>query len=172
MLKNNFRLNTPYRVAIYARQSTDSQNPNSPDQQIDTIKNLIRTMGLPWEVVAVYRDDAISGRFIKKRPDYQRMLRDIKSGALRVQLLLVDTFERLSRADDSSQIRRELERSSVLVLTADTRFQDPTSVAGLALSMVEAYRATSDGEIKAHYVGRGKRDAARSARPDARSGRR
>ena len=46
MLKNNFRLNTPYRVAIYARQSTDSQNPNSPDQQIDTINNLIRLLVL------------------------------------------------------------------------------------------------------------------------------
>ncbi len=46
MLKNSFQLNAPYRVAIYARMSTDRQNPRSPDQQIDSINNLIRLLVL------------------------------------------------------------------------------------------------------------------------------
>ncbi len=46
MLTSNSELNSPSRVAIYARMSTDRQNPRSPDQQIDTINNLIRLLVL------------------------------------------------------------------------------------------------------------------------------
>lgn len=159
MLKNQFDLNKSYRAVIYARMSSDKQNPRSPDQQIDTIKDQIRRMKLPWEVVEIYRDDGISGRFKRKRPGFQQMMQDLKSGKVQADLLLVDTFERLSRGEDNSEIRRKLARDGVLVLTADSQFQDPTTVSGQALAMVESIRATEEGRVKAHNVLRGKRDA-------------
>ena len=58
--------------------------------------------------------------------------------------------------------RQELQqRHGVLVLTADTQFADPTTVAGKAMALVESIRSTEDGRVKAHNVLRGKRDAAR-----------
>ena len=111
MIKTKFVPTNPYRVVIYARMSSDKQNPRSPDQQIATIQELIRRDNLPWEVLAVYRDDGISGRFTRKRPGYQKMLRELKSGAVQAQLLLVDTFERLSRAKDSAEVRKQLRKS-------------------------------------------------------------
>lgn len=161
MLKTKFELNLPYRVVIYLRMSQEGQNPRSPDQQKDVIEELIQRLGLPWQIVGVYRDDGISGRFTRKRPDYQRMIKDLKSKRVLADLILVDTFERLTRSDEGDAIRRSFQRMGLLVLTANSNFADPTSMAGRALSAVESIRASEDGRVKAHNVLRGKKDAVR-----------
>ncbi len=161
MLRNRFEPNRKCHVVIYVRMSTDHQNPRSPDQQIATIKELINRLKLPWTIVMIYRDDGKSGRYKRKRPQFLKMMRDLRCGAVKAQLVLVDTFERLSRGDDNAEIRRKLSRAGVLVLTADSQFQDPTSVSGQALTMVESIRATEEGRVKAHNVVRGKKDAIR-----------
>lgn len=161
MLKQNLRLDKPYKVVIYARMSHKSQNPRSPDQQIELIQKLIADKGLPWKVVAIYRDDGISGRYSKKRKGFSRMQRDLRSGACQAQLLLVDTFERLSRSEDSSALRERFKKQGVLVLTADSAFHDPTTTSGRALAAVESIRAFEDTRIKSHNVIRGKIDAVR-----------
>jgi DNA invertase Pin-like site-specific DNA recombinase len=125
------------------------------------IEELIRRMALPWQVVAVYRDDGISGRLTRKRPGYSRMMKDLKSKRIQADLILVDTFERLTRSDEGAAIRRSIQRMGLLVLTADSGFADPTTTAGRALSAFESIRASEDGRIKAHNVLRGKRDAVR-----------
>lgn len=161
MLRNKFDPNRRYQVVIYVRMSTDRQNPRSPDQQVATIKELINRLKLPWTVVMIYRDDAKSGRYKRKRTQFQKMMRDLRSKTVKAELVLVDTFERLSRGDDNAEIRRKLSRAGVLVLTADSNFQDPTTVSGQALTMVESIRATEEGRVKAHNVVRGKKDAIR-----------
>lgn len=80
MLMNQFDPKQEWPVIIYARMSSDKQNPRSPDQQIAVINELLKRLGYPWKVVAVYRDDAISGRYTRKRSQLQQMLRDLKSG--------------------------------------------------------------------------------------------
>jgi DNA invertase Pin-like site-specific DNA recombinase len=142
--------------------SSDQQNPRSPEQQGDTIHATLKRCGYPWVHVGDYTDAAISGRYVTKRPDFQRMLRAVRTGTLGIDLILVDTFERFGRADELGDLRRELDHKyGVLVLTADTQFTDPTTVAGKALSAIESIRSTDDTRIKAHTVLRGKRDAAR-----------
>ena len=143
--------------------SSDQQNARSPEQQFDTIAQLVGRLGHPWIHVGDYRDDGISGRYVRKRSGYQQMLRDIQTGVTTVNLILVNTAERLGRVEELTAIRQKLyNKHGVLVLTADSHFSDPTSVAGKALAMVETLRATEDGRIKAHNVLRGKRDAARA----------
>ena len=159
MLKCDFDPTKPYQVVIYARMSDKSQNPRSPDQQIAVINELIKRQQRRWNVIAIYRDDGISGRYHRKRKEFTRMIRELKSGACRAQLVLVDTFERLSRADNSAKTREELADFGVLVLTADSTFQDPTTTSGRALGLFESFRAAEDGKVKAHNVVRGKRDA-------------
>lgn len=161
MLKREFDPHKPYRVVLYTRMSSDRQNPRSPDQQVEEIQRRLKAMGYNWTVVKVYRDDGISGRFLRKRPGLQTMLQDLKTGAVGADLILVDTLERLGRVEELSTIRKDLtERHGILVLTADSNFADPNTPQGKALGMVEAMRATEDGRIKAHNVSRGKRDAA------------
>ena len=165
MLKRTFDPWLPHRYVVYARMSSDQQNPRSPEQQFETVGRLIERLGRPWVHVADYRDDGISGRYLAKRPGFQRMLADIRSGAAAVDLILVDTLERFGRVEELESIRRELHnRCGVLVLTADSGFADPTTSAGRAMAAFESMRAVEDGRVKAHNVLRGKRDAARRGR--------
>ena len=160
MLKRTFDHKLVYRAVAYLRMSSDRQNPRSPDQQLDEINRRLQALGYNWRIEAVYRDDGISGRLLRKRLGFQKMLRDIKTRAISVDLILVDTLERFGRVEELPTIRKELfERDGVLVLTADSNFADPNTPQGKALGMVEAFRSTEDGRVKAHNVLRGKRDA-------------
>jgi DNA invertase Pin-like site-specific DNA recombinase len=160
MLKRTFNLYLPYRVVLYLRMSSDLQNKRSPEQQKKEIFRRIKAMKLPWKVVKVYIDDGKSGRLIRNRKSYQRMMRDLKSGMVQAEIIAVDMVERFGRVDELNDIRKELEqRYGILVLAGNTNFADPTTQEGRALGFVETMRATQDGEVKAHNVLRGKRDA-------------
>lgn len=161
MLKRTFDPKLVYRVVVYLRMSSDQQNKRSPEQQLDEIQKRLKAMGYNWIIVKIYRDDAKSGRYLRKRQGYQQMMQDIKTGVVKVDIILVDTIERFGRVEELQGIRKELyERDGVLVVTGDTNFADPTTPQGRALGMFETMRATEDGRIKAHNVVRGKRDAA------------
>lgn len=141
--------------------SDDLQNKRSPEQQSREISLTIQRTGFAFTVTKSYRDEAISGRLLRKRVGYQQMIRDIKSGVVQTDLILVDTIERFGRVNELESIRRDLyENHGVLVLAADSNFSDPLSPQGRALAMVENMRASEDGRIKAHNVLRGKRDCA------------
>lgn len=162
MLRRTFDPDKPYPYLRYGRMSNDAQNPRSPDQQFETIEQVRKRLGYPWVHVGDYRDDAITGRLLRKRKGFQEMLQAIRTSMVVVDLILVDTFERFGRADELAAIRRDLYNThGVLILTADSNFSDPTSVAGRALSFVEQIRSTEDGRVKAHNVLRGKRDLIR-----------
>jgi DNA invertase Pin-like site-specific DNA recombinase len=161
MLKRKFDWHKRLLCVVYLRMSSRSQNERSPDQQLDEIRKRLKQLNLPWVVVKVYRDNAKSGRYIRKRPGFRRMLRDIKIGLVKADLILVDTLERFGRIEELETIRRDLHRESgVLVLTADKNFADPTTPEGKVMASFEAVRAQEDGRVKAHNVFRGKRDAA------------
>jgi DNA invertase Pin-like site-specific DNA recombinase len=150
-----------YRVLIYARYSDKNQNPRSIDQQVDNIRREIERQKLPWKVIGIYKDEGVSGRKFRERTGLRKMITDLKSGNVTAELVLVDTFERLSRADDQQSIRTKLSRLGLMVLTADSQFTDPTSSAGSALTFIESLRAQDAGKVKAHDVLRGKLDAVR-----------
>ena len=60
------------RVAIYARYSTDNQNPRSVDDQIREAVEYCDRKG--WRVVATFSDPEISGSTVVLRPGVQAML--------------------------------------------------------------------------------------------------
>lgn len=112
MLTRKFDPARPYRYLRYGRMSSERQNPRSPDQQFDTIDTLRTRLGYPWVHVKTYRDDGVSGRYMKKRPGLQAMLRDIEIGRVTVDLIAVDTLERLGRADEIGELRRNCSPST------------------------------------------------------------
>jgi DNA invertase Pin-like site-specific DNA recombinase len=125
MLERRYDPTLPYRFAGYGRMSDRTQNKRSPDQQFNTIHETIARCGYPWVSVRTYRDDGISGRYIRKRPGLQQMLRDIETGLLVVDLIVVDTLERLGRADEIAEVRRKLfVEHGILVVAADNHFAD------------------------------------------------
>lgn len=81
------------RCALYVRLSNDRPDETSTDRQEADCRKLAEAKS--WEVVAVYKD-LQSAWSDKERPDFERMLRDARSGAFDV--LLVWKFDRLARS--------------------------------------------------------------------------
>ncbi len=165
MIERHFDPTKPYRFVRYGRMSDPKQNKRSPDQQFATIDELISRNNYPWQCVRTYRDDGISGKYVKKRPGFQQMLRDIFVGLTKPDLIVVDTYERFGRAPELEGLRQKLRTDyGVLIVTADSIFSDPTGIVGKAVGMVESVRSTEDSRVKSHNVLRGKKDAARLKR--------
>jgi DNA invertase Pin-like site-specific DNA recombinase len=160
MITSTFNPELPHAYLRYGRMSGEEQNPRSPDQQFDDIDRTKRKEGRDnWLHLTDFRDDAISGRYNRKRPGFRQMLDAIRSGLLKPDLILVDTIERFARLEDLPAIREELRKKyGVLILTSDTRFADPTSTVGRIYGAMESIRASSAAAQKAHDVLRGKID--------------
>ena len=160
MLRRKFDFEKLIDVVVYLRMSSDKQNKNSPKQQLSQIKKLIKSRGLPWRIVKIYRDDAKSGLLTENRPGFRMMLNDIRNGTIEVQAILVDTIERFGRMDDLEVYRnRLLNRDGVYVLSADRQFADPHAPEAKVMNSFENLRASEAGRIKASDVFRGKIDA-------------
>jgi DNA invertase Pin-like site-specific DNA recombinase len=139
--------------------SDATQNQRSPEQQLAEIQREIKQQRRPWKIAKVYTDAAMKGGYIDRRPQFKAMRTDIRAGLIKADAILVDTAERLGRADEIPIIRQQLwNHHGCVVLTADSRFHDPTTSAGRALAMVEQIRSTEGNNVKAHDVWRGKMD--------------
>ena len=108
MLRPKFDPSQPYRAVEYLRMSDPGQNKRSPEQQESMITTCLERLGYPWQVVKTYRDEGKSGRLLRTRQGYQQIMRELKSGAVSADLILVDTLERFGRVDGLSEIRRNL----------------------------------------------------------------
>ena len=76
----------PLRVAAYCRVSTDREEQlGSPENQMKFYTNYIRKQP-NWMFAGIYLDNA-SGVRLKKRDDYQQMMRDCQRG--KIDLILV-----------------------------------------------------------------------------------
>ncbi len=159
-MTDTFNHAQPYRVVAYLRMSSKQQNERSPDQQLNEIKRTISNRGLTWQIVKEYRDLGETGRLVHNRTGFKQMLREIQSGVVECDVVVVDTLERFGRHKGLEEDRRRLaERHGVLVLAADNGFEDPTSDSGELRATVDAMRARDHARVLAHNVRRGKRDA-------------
>ncbi len=159
MLRRTFDPQKPYKAVSYLRMSDPKMNPRSPDQQDAEIRRVLGILRYPWQILKVYRDDGLKGALVRRRPAFQQMLQDIKSGAVKADLILLDTSERLGRTDELRDLRRQLRNKyGVLILTAHSQFCDPTTPQGKAFESFEEMRSTEENRVKAHQVVRSKRD--------------
>lgn len=84
------------RIAIYARYSSDLQNPSSVDDQVALCRRLISNQfGLNSDAISVYSDAAISGATME-RPGILRLLQVAKTG--QIDLVVAEGLDRLSRS--------------------------------------------------------------------------
>jgi DNA invertase Pin-like site-specific DNA recombinase len=80
------------RVAIYARYSSELQNPRSVADQLRVCMERAERLG--WSVCQCYSDAAISGTSMK-RAGLQQLLGDARDG--RCDIILAEALDRLSR---------------------------------------------------------------------------
>lgn len=86
---------TPRRVAVYVRVSTDNlQQTSSYELQKNYYENKV-LKNKNWTLVDIYADEGISGTSLKHRDEFNRMISDCKSG--KIDIIITKSVSRFSR---------------------------------------------------------------------------
>lgn len=113
------------RIAIYARKSVFKEDSISVESQIDFCQ--YETRG---EEFTVYKDNGYSGKNTD-RPDFQRMMDDVKAG--RINKVIVYKLDRISRSVlDFSEMMEKFQKYGVDFVSATEHF-DTSSPMGRAM---------------------------------------
>ena len=96
------------RVAAYCRVSSDM------DDQLNSLETQKREFSRKisenpeWEFVRLYADEGITGTSLKKRKDFNQMIKDAMDG--KIDLILVKSISRFARNTvDCIQTKRDLQ---------------------------------------------------------------
>lgn len=101
-------------AVIYARYSSDRQNEQSIAGQIEACTEWAKNNNI--KIVHIYHDEALSGK-TDKRPDFQRMISDAKSG--KFDYIIVYKLDRFARNRyDSAIYKAMLKKSNVRIMSA------------------------------------------------------
>ncbi len=110
------------RCAIYARFSTDNQNEESIESQVEKCKEFIEREGWTLNPDHIYPDYAISGA-TNKRPGLQNLMASARRKPRAFDRVVVFSKSRLSRSSlQELKITAELERQGIEVVSASEPF--------------------------------------------------
>ncbi len=120
-------------TAIYARQSIDKKDSISIDTQIDLCR---RFVGAEQDH-RVYTDKGWSGKNIE-RPEFQRLLSDIKSGT--ITKLIVYKLDRISRSlHDFSNLMELFRQYNVEFASTVETFDTSTAIGRAMLGIIMVF---------------------------------
>lgn len=149
-------------AAAYLRVSTEAQDEYSLDSQLKLIRDYAAKNDMLVPDEFVFRDDGISGRSAKKRPEFQRMIGLAKQKDRPFEAILVWKYSRFARNQEESIVYKSmLARSGVEV----TSISEPLAegpfgslIERILEWMDEFYSIRLSGEVKrgmAEKVSRG-----------------
>jgi putative DNA-invertase from lambdoid prophage Rac len=149
----------PQRAAIYLRVSTDKQ---SNENQKPEVEQLARARG--FEVVTVYEEQVSA---VKKRPEYEQMLKDARRG--KFDVLIVWALDRFGRSmvGNLGDVL-ELDRIGVTVISVKESWLDTGSPVRTLLIAIFSWVAEQE---RSRLVERTKAGVAAARRRGARLGR-
>ncbi len=138
-------------AAIYARQSIEKKNSISIEGQQEMCRNAAGE-----EEVKLYQDRGYSGKNTD-RPDFQRLLKDIRAG--KISKIYVYRLDRFSRSiADFSQLWKTLQKHNVEFISVTENFDtaSPMGRAMLHIIMVFAQleRETTSERVHDNYAAR------------------
>lgn len=134
-------MNKQHKIGAYIRVSTDKQVQvfeGSLDTQkyrmVEFVKNRNKELSKWGEIVEFYVEEGLSAG-TDKRPQYQRMMADVRSG--KINLVLVHDISRLNRSTHDFQILlKELEMHGASYLSMKEQFDTSTPAGRLMMNMV------------------------------------
>lgn len=141
-------------IAIYARQSVDKKDSVSIEVQIEFCKKQFSD-----EKFKVYKDKGYSGSNTN-RPDFEKMINDIKSG--KIEKVIVYRLDRISRSLlDFANIIELLNDHNVEFISSTEKFDTSTPIGRAMLNIVMVFaqleRETIQIRIKDNYYSRSKK---------------
>lgn len=108
------------KAVIYARYSSDKQNEQSIAGQVDVCTKWAKDNDI--SIMHIYHDEALTGK-TDKRPDFQRMIKDAKSG--KFDYIIVYKLDRFARNRyDSAIYKAQLKKYDVRILSAMENIAD------------------------------------------------
>lgn len=141
--------------AIYGRQSLDKKDSISIETQIDFCKKELTS----HDNFQVYVDKGFSGKDTH-RPDFERMMDDIKAGL--IKRVIVYKLDRISRSTlDFSNIIDIFKKNNVEFISTNEKFDTSTPIGKAMLQIImifaELERETIQLRITDNYYARGKK---------------
>ncbi|HVW28108.1 MAG TPA: recombinase family protein [Polyangiaceae bacterium] len=119
--------------AIYARYSSELQNPRSVADQVERLRGEVARHGGAPSNDLVFHDGETSGA-IWERPGLQALLRAVEAG--RVRRIFCEDVSRISRdPEDQARLRKRLEFHGVQLVTVDGVELDGSSRASLSFGI-------------------------------------
>lgn len=91
-------------AAAYIRVSTDRQTELSPDSQLRIIKEYAKQNGYNIPSEYIFREDGLSGKYVKKRPQFIEMIGLAKQKPAPFSAILVWKFSRFARNQDRKSV--------------------------------------------------------------------
>lgn len=108
------------KAVIYAQYSSDRQNEQSIAGQINVCTDWAQNNDI--DIVQIYHDEALSGK-TDKRPGFQKMINDSKSG--KFDYILVYKLDRFARNRyDSAIYKAQLKKYNVRIISAMENIAD------------------------------------------------
>lgn len=138
------------RAAIYARFSSDNQNPRSCEDQVAYVRPWIEAQG--WNVVAIYQDHAMSGQDILGRQGWQSLLLDSEREPRPFDVVVCEDLDRWGREFFSHlDGAGRLHRAEISLADPSRGLLDLGSTAGrIILSIAAATSAEVSQKISEH----------------------
>lgn len=142
------------KIAIYARKSVANEDSISIESQIEMCKYEAR-----GQECVIYQDNGYSGKNVD-RPDFQRMMLDVKSG--KIEKVIVYKLDRISRSVlDFSELMDVFQKYKVDFVSATEHF-DTSSPMGRAMLNIcvvfaQLERETIQQRITDAYASRSKK---------------
>ena len=126
------------RCGLYTRVSTEDQaqvKDGSLDTQLDLLERHVQLKAEsteePWMVAARYREEGKSGSNTK-RPEFQRLVSDVREG--RLDVVLCTKFDRISRSvRDFLDFQETLKKSDVAFVSMGEQWDTTTPMGEFAL---------------------------------------
>ena len=151
---------------IYARYSSDLQNPRSCQDQIALILQDVRRRFPDWTHCAQYphfTDEAETGRSVAHRAGFRKMIHIATSPNCPFNVILVEDLSRFARnREESIRYRRLLREHGVRVLSMADGYVDEEDESGLWLLGIKEIKAEADSKEIARRTKRGMAAKARN----------
>lgn len=122
-------------IALYARQSVERENSVSIETQLEFCRRSLRPEEEPDSIV--YRDEGASGGNTN-RPDFQRMMADIRRG--KIHKVVTYKLDRISRSlCDFVGILQTFQRYHVKFISSQEAFDTDTIYGDLVLKILMVF---------------------------------
>lgn len=140
-------------IAIYARQSVEKEDSISIESQIEYCSYEAR-----GEAYLIYKDKGFSGKNTN-RPEFQNMMRDIKTGAKGITKVIVYKLDRISRSIlDFSNMMDIFSKHGIEFSSATEKFDTSTpmgrAMLNICITFAQLERETTQQRVRDNYISR------------------